>query len=72
LTAGLFGFSPTPVKAAINRAMDHGHAFDGAANLLEARVAGEFTARFASVELAEKAPGLAPTEEEEVIREQLI
>ena len=50
-TAGLFGFSPTPVKEAINQAMDNGHALGGAANLLEARVAREFTTRFPSVEL---------------------
>jgi len=50
-TAGLFGFSPTPVKDAVNKAMDHGHALGGAANLLEARVAREFTTRFPSVDL---------------------
>jgi glutamate-1-semialdehyde 2,1-aminomutase len=49
-TAGLFGFSPGPVKAAVNNAMDHGHALGGAPNLYEARVAREFTARFPSVE----------------------
>lgn len=50
-TAGLFGFSPTAVKDAVNKAMDNGHALGGAANLLEARVAKEFTNRFPSVDL---------------------
>jgi glutamate-1-semialdehyde 2,1-aminomutase len=50
-TAGLFGFSPTAVKDAVNLAMENGHALGGAANLFEARVANEFTTRFPSIEL---------------------
>lgn len=50
-TAGLFGYSPTPVKEALHEAMESGHALGGAANLNEARVARAFTTRFPSVEL---------------------
>ena len=50
-TAGLFGFSPGPVKDAVNEAMDHGHALGGAPNVYEARVARAFTTRFPSVDL---------------------
>ena len=46
-TAGLFGFSPTPVKEAVAKAMDNGHALGGAPNLMEARVAKAFTSRLA-------------------------
>ncbi len=50
-TAGLFGFSPTPVKEAVAKAMETGHALGGASNLLEAKVAKEFTTRFPSIDL---------------------
>ena len=50
-TAGLFGFSPTPVKEAVAKAMDNGHALGGAPNLMEARVAKAFTSRYASMDL---------------------
>ena len=50
-TAGLFGFSPEPVKAAVVEAMENGHALGGAPNLLEAAVAREFTKRFPSIDL---------------------
>jgi len=50
-TAGLFGFSPEPVKAAVIKAMDNGHALGGASNLLEAEVANEFIERFPSMDL---------------------
>ena len=50
-TAGLFGFSPTPVKEAVSKAMENGHALGGAPNLLEAKVAKAFTSRFPSIDL---------------------
>ena len=50
-TAGLFGFSPAPVREAVTKAMDKGHALGGAPNLLEAKVAKTFTERFASIDL---------------------
>lgn len=50
-TAGLFGFSPTPVKEAVIEAMENGHALGGASNLSEARVARAFTTRFPSMDL---------------------
>ena len=50
-TAGLFGFSPNPVKEAVAKAMEAGHALGGAPNLLEAKVAKVFTTRFPSIDL---------------------
>ena len=50
-TAGLFGFSPSPVKEAVAKAMEAGHALGGAPNLLEAKVAKAFTQRFPSIDL---------------------
>jgi glutamate-1-semialdehyde 2,1-aminomutase len=50
-TAGLFGFSPTPVIEAVSKAMENGHALGGAPNLLEAKVAKAFTSRFPSIDL---------------------
>lgn len=49
-TAGLFGFSPQPVKDAVSHAMDHGHALGGGPNLYEAKVAAKFTERFPSMQ----------------------
>jgi glutamate-1-semialdehyde 2,1-aminomutase len=51
MTAGLFGFSPAPVKIAVKQAMDHGHALGGGANLYEAKVARHLTERFTSMDL---------------------
>jgi len=50
-TAGLFGFSPTPVQEAVSKAMKNGHALGGAPNLLEAKVAKAFKSRFPSIDL---------------------
>lgn len=50
-TAGLFGFSPAPVQAAVQHAMAHGHALGGGANQHEAEVARRLTERFPSIEL---------------------
>ena len=50
-TAGLFGFSPDPVKLAVIKAMENGHALGGAPNLTEARVAKQFTKRFPSMDM---------------------
>lgn len=50
-TAGLFGFSPEPVREAVKNAMDNGHALGGAPNLIEAKVAKAFTSRFAAMDL---------------------
>ncbi len=50
-TAGLFGFSPAPVKTAVIKAMENGHALGGAPNLTEAKVAYEFTQRFSSMDM---------------------
>ncbi|MDA0954667.1 MAG: aminotransferase class III-fold pyridoxal phosphate-dependent enzyme [Proteobacteria bacterium] len=50
-TAGLFGFSPAPVQAAVHNAMAHGHALGGGANLHEAAVARRLTERFPAMEL---------------------
>ena len=49
-TAGLFGFSPAPVQAAVRKAMAQGHALGGGANLHEAAVARRLTERFPSME----------------------
>ena len=49
-TAGLFGFSPAPVQAAVQQAMAQGHALGGGANLHEAAVARRLTERFPSME----------------------
>ncbi len=49
-TAGLFGFSPAPVQAAVQKALAHGHALGGGPNLHEAEVARRLTARFPSME----------------------
>ena len=49
-TAGLFGFSPAPVQAAVQNAMAQGHALGGGANLHEAAVARRLTERFPSME----------------------
>ncbi|MEM6707350.1 MAG: aminotransferase class III-fold pyridoxal phosphate-dependent enzyme [Pseudomonadota bacterium] len=49
-TAGLFGFSPEPVRRAVSNAMANGHTLGGAANRHEAVVARELTSRFAAME----------------------
>lgn len=50
-TAGLFGFSPEPVRRAVDHAMTHGHALGGAANRYETEVARQLTERFPAMEL---------------------